>query len=168
MTFRLATTSDLAEIKAMYTSLIKKMNKDGIEIWDDIYPCEFFANDILNNQLYILTNEKFIIGAFALCNSNDGESYVQWEKENGKAIYLDRLGVNIDFVNQGIATQLLNYARKIAKEKNADYLRLFVIESNTPAMNLYEKNGFIRVKGVYEEVIDDTLSFIEYGYEKKL
>ncbi len=45
MTFRLATTSDLSEIKEMYTSLIKKMNKDGIEIWDDIYPCEFFAND---------------------------------------------------------------------------------------------------------------------------
>ncbi len=56
----------------------------------------------------------------------------------------------------------------MATEKNAEYLRLFVIDFNIPAINLYEKFGFKQVKGVYKEVIDETLSFDEFGYEIKL
>lgn len=28
-----------------------KMNENQIPIWDDIYPCEFFEGDIMNNRL---------------------------------------------------------------------------------------------------------------------
>lgn len=90
------------------------------------------------------------------------------EKDNAKAIYLDRLGVNADFTNQGIATQLLNYACKIAIEKGAEYLRLFVIDTNVPAVSLYEKDGFTKAAGTYVEVIDETLSFVEYRFEKSV
>ena len=168
MNVRLATTADLSTIKEMYTMLIRKMNEDGIKIWDDIYPCEFFADDIANNRLYILSDENNVAGAFALCQSNDGENQVAWEKEQAKAIYLDRLGVNIHFARQGIATQLLNDAAKIASEKGAEYLRLFVVDTNTPAIRLYKKNGFVKATGTYVEVIDETLSFVEYGFEKRL
>ena len=85
-----------------------------------------------------------------------------------KAIYLDRLGVNINFAKKGIATQLLNYAAEIALEKDAAYLRLFAIDSNMPAINLYKKNGFIEAEGTYVEIIDETLSFVEHGFEKRL
>lgn len=166
--FRLAAKEDLPELKDMYTKIINNMNSVGIEIWDDIYPCEFFADDIAHGTLYLLSKESLILGAFVLCESNVGESHIKWEKENAKAMYLDRLGVNIDFERQGIATQLLNYADEIAKEKMAEYLRLFVIDINTPAINLYKKNGFLKADGVYVEVIDETLSFSEYGFEKKL
>lgn len=168
MNFRLATPADLSKIKEMYTALINKMNKDGIEIWDDIYPCEFLGDDISNDRLFLLYDENAIIGAFALCESNNGEKQVKWEKQHAKAIYLDRLGVNIHFVKQGVATQLLYLAAKIAKEKGAEYLRLFVIDINTPAVNLYKKNGFTKAEGTYVEKIDETLSFVEYGFEKKL
>lgn len=167
MNFRLADSADLTTIKEMYTTLISKMNNDGIEIWDDIYPCEFFADDIANNRLYILSNENDIVGAFALCESNDGQNHVKWEKDNAKATYLDRLGVNANYTKQGIATQLLNYACKIANEKGAEYLRLFVIDTNAPAIRLYEKSGFIKATGTYVEVIDEALFFVEYGFEKK-
>ena len=53
-------------------------------------------------------------------------------------------------------------------EKNAEYLRLFVVDFNRPAINLYEKFGFKRVEGIYKEVIDEALSFNEFGYEIKL
>ena len=168
MKFRLARTDDLREIKEMYTKLINRMNKVGIEIWNDIYPCEFFADDIANNNLYILSNENIIVGAFVLCDSNAGETHLKWKKENAKALYLDRLGVNIDFAKQGITTQLLKFATEIAKDKSAEYLRLFVIDINIPAINLYKKNGFIKTDGIYVEKIDETLSFKEYGFEKKL
>ena len=37
MEFRLAVLQDLAEIKDMYKQIIENMNKQDIQIWDDIY-----------------------------------------------------------------------------------------------------------------------------------
>lgn len=39
--FQLARMSDLESIKTMYKEIIENMNRQGINIWDDIYPCEF-------------------------------------------------------------------------------------------------------------------------------
>lgn len=56
-----------------------------------------------------------ILSAFALCDSNSGANAVEWKDCSGKALYIDRLGVK--------------------------YLRLFVVDINTPAIQLYTKNG---------------------------
>ncbi len=168
MDCRLALIEDLTEIKAMYSKLIEKMNNEGIEIWDDIYPCEFFEKDIENENLYIMLQNNIIVGAFALCEEHIGQKYIDWEEKGIKAVYIDRLGVNIDFSKQGIATKLLTFASKVAKEKTAKYLRLFVIESNIPAIRLYEKFGFKKANGIYTEIIDENLSFEEFGYELQI
>lgn len=45
-------------------------------------------------------------------------------------------------------------------------LRLFVADSNIPAIHFYEKNGFARAPGHYDEVFaDDCSALREYGYE---
>ena len=72
MNLRLATNDDLSVIKEMYKGLIIKIKEDGIQIWNDVYPYEFLADDIIKKRLYILSNKKVILGAFALCESNDG------------------------------------------------------------------------------------------------
>ena len=70
----------------------------------------------------------------------------------------------MNFLRQGMGSKLLDEAKKVAKSKHADYLRLFVVDINKPAIQLYERNGFMRAKGVYEEHIDDFI-LREYGYE---
>lgn len=168
MEFRLAVMEDLPQLKAVYQAIIQNMNRTGIPIWDDIYPCEFFAEDIKNNRLYALLNEKEILAAFALCESNKGEKAVEWKDDQGRALYIDRLGVNVDYAGQGIGSLLLEKAKEAAGKSGADYLRLFVVDINQPAIRLYEKCGFWKAKGVYEEVIDEELSFREYGFETAL
>ena len=39
---------------------------------------------------------------------------------------------------------------------------------NKPAIRLYQKNGFTKVDGVYDEVFDDGYVLREIGYEIKL
>lgn len=168
MNLRLAAPEDLPAIQEMYRKLICKMDEDGMGIWDDIYPCEFFADDIAGQALYILVHGASIVGAFALCSSHSGESHVKWEDGGANAAYIDRLGVHVDFAKQGIGTSLLHHAANIARERGAEYLRLFVIDRNLPATNLYLKSGFTKAQGQYVEVIDETLSFREHGFEKKL
>ena len=46
MNLRLAVMSDLSQIIEMYKKIIAKMNDNGIHIWDEIYPCKYFKNDI--------------------------------------------------------------------------------------------------------------------------
>lgn len=60
---------------------------------------------------------------------------------------------------------MLKYAITLTRQKNAKYLRLFVVDINKPAINLYLKNGFMQVDGIYEERIDADLTLREYGFE---
>ena len=56
-------------------------------------------------------------------------------------------------------------ARRIARARGAQYLRLFVMPVNRPAIRFYERAGFTRAAGVHEEVIDAALTLREYGFE---
>lgn len=168
MEFRLARIEDLKQLKIMYKEIIKNMNKNNIQIWDDIYPCEFFEDDINNKRLYVMADDEEIISAFALCDNNAGETYVEWSEKSAKAMYIDRLGVNVEYSKKGIGQQMLNKAKEISKSLGAEYLRLFVVDINKPAIRLYQKNGFTKADGVYDEVFDDGYVLREIGYEIKL
>lgn len=166
MDLRLANSNDLWKLKTVYGNIIDNMNRNNIPIWDEIYPCEFFCDDIENNRLYLLVEEHDnIVAAFALCESNAGESHVKWENANDKALYLDRFGVNVNYSRRGIGSIMLKHAITLTKQKNAKYLRLFVVDINKPAINIYLKNGFRQVDGIYEERIDDDRILREYGFE---
>lgn len=164
MDLRLAEKSDLPQLITMYEKTIDHMNKSNIRIWDEIYPCGFFQDDIENKNLYLLTEDHDIVAAFALCESNDGEDHLKWKDVKEKALYIDRLGVNVNYLRQGIGGLMLKSAIELAKQKDAKYLRLFVVDVNKPAINLYLKSGFKHVDGIYEERIDDFV-LREYGFE---
>ncbi|WP_271809969.1 GNAT family N-acetyltransferase [Clostridium beijerinckii] len=166
MNLRLAKLNDLPKLKAMYGNIIDDMDRNNIPIWDGIYPCEFFGKDIENNRLYLLVEkDDNIVGSFALCKSNAGESFVKWGNPNSKALYIERFGVNVDYSRQGIGSIMLKHAITLTKQMNVKYLRLFVVNINKSAINLYLKNGFKQVNGIYEEIIDANLTFHEYGFE---
>ncbi|WP_026885974.1 GNAT family N-acetyltransferase [Clostridium beijerinckii] len=169
MNLRLANLNDLPKLKAVYGNIIDDMDRNNILIWDEIYPCQYFSKDIKNNRLYLLVeNDDNIVGSFALCESNAGESCVKWENPNDKALYIERFGVNVDYSRQGIGSIMLKHAITLTKQMRAKYLRLFVVNINKPAINLYLKNGFTQVDGIYEEIIDANLPFHEYGFEMEV
>jgi ribosomal protein S18 acetylase RimI-like enzyme len=168
MDFRQAVMQDLPQLKDMYKRIIKNMNEQNIQIWDDIYPCEFFEDDIKNNRLYILLNNGEIVSAFVLSDTNSGETAVEWNDNHAKAVYIDRLGVNIKYLKKGLGSLMLDKAKEIAKTLNAEYLRLFVVNINIPAIQLYTKKEFVKVNGVYNEIFDDGFVLHEHGYEIKL
>jgi ribosomal protein S18 acetylase RimI-like enzyme len=165
MDFRLAVMQDLPRLKAVYKDIIQNMNDNQIEIWDDIYPCESFEEDIKNKQLYVLYDDIEIVSAFVICSTNSGEKSVNWKDNAGKALYIDRLGVNANYLRKGIGSFMLAKAGETAKTLGAEYLRLFVVDINEPAICLYTKNGFTKAAGIYNEVIDGDLVLHEYGYE---
>ena len=166
--FRFAVMRDLPRLKEMYGRIVKNMEAQGISIWDDIYPSEFLAEDIEKKRLYVLLDNEEIVSAFALCDTNAGEKAVQWKDGSTKAVYIDRLRVDVRYAKRGIGSQMLAEAKELAKASGAAYLRLFVVDINEPAIRLYSKNGFIKAAGIYEEAFDDGFVLHEYGYEIEL
>ena len=169
MICRLATKDDLNELKLMFQKIVQTMNDNEIRIWNDYYPFEEFAYDIADNSLYLLVEKNKIAGTFVMTKSNQIANYFQWEKPNSDYLYLTRIAVNVDFLRQGVGGLIIQNAKKIARSKNISYLRLSVIDINKPAINLYKKQGFKQVEGVFiEEIPQQNCSFVEYGFELSL
>lgn len=165
MEVRLAKREDLPQLRAVYGEIIRRMEAGGIRIWDEIYPCEFFARDIEDNCLYVLAEAEVIVSGFALCGMNPGADRVKWKSGSARALYLDRFGVNADYQGKGLGSRTLREAAALAGELGAEYLRLFVVDVNEPAIRLYEKNGFQRAEGIFNEDIGGGTVLHEYGYE---
>ena len=169
METRLATQNDLPVLKTTFEKIVEKMNNDGICIWNEFYPYEEFEQDIKNKNLYVITNQNNIVAAFGLYPKVCGSESFEWECSNCKALYIARVGVNTNNLRQGIASEIINQAKIIAKQHGVIYLRLNVVEINKPAIELYQKNGFKKVNGTYKEfspTLNKTLC--EYGYELKI
>lgn len=166
MKLRLANKQDLPQLKTMYKDIVENMNKNKITIWDDVYPSIFFESDILNKQLYVLEDDSVIVSAFCLCDDNIDS--IQWKEPAAKALYIQRLGVNVLYMQKGIGSKTLEEAKEIARKLNYNYLRLLVVDFNYPAINLYLKNGFVKKEGVHSEVIDEETILYEHGYEIEL
>ena len=53
------------------------------------------------------------------------------------------MGLHVDYRRQGIGTKMLDTTLQAAKEYGIERVELEVYTSNTPAIRLYEKRGFI-------------------------
>ena len=76
------------------------------------------------------------------------------------------MGVHKDFRRRGIGTRLIDEATSRAKEMGLERVQLEVFASNTPAIKLYEKLGFVvegvkkkarKLDGVYDDMIQMAL-----------
>ena len=169
MNTRLATKNDLPQLEKMFAKIVENLEKNNINIyWSEFYPYEEFKNDIENNNLYLIVDGDIIVSAFGVFDNLAGQDCFDWEDKNSKALYLARLGVNVDYLRQGIGALTLEKTKEIAKEKRADYLRLLVVDINTPAIKLYEKCGYKKVKGIFRDNIFDDVYITEIGYEIKI
>ncbi|MBO5143210.1 MAG: GNAT family N-acetyltransferase [Clostridia bacterium] len=165
MNFRLANLNDLDFLKKMYNDVIKAMYENNVKIWNEYYPIGVLAEEIEANRLYVLENDREIIGACTLCDSNEGEAHVKWSEETKNVFYINMLAINAKYMRQGIAGILLEKVKDFAKQKGINFIRLFVVDSNQPAINLYLKSGYSKVEGVYKEQITEDFSLTEYGFE---
>lgn len=168
MNFRLATEGDLPKIKSFFDEVIADMKSKGNVIWDDVYPFCAFPEDIAKKRLYLVFDNDTLLSVFALCEWSDGEDAVEWENNTAKPLYLYRFATNVNYLRKGIGEKVVKKAIEISKELGAEYLRLFVVKSNTPAVELYKKMGFSLAKGTFHISMGEALTLDEYGFEMKL
>ncbi len=84
-------------------------------------------------QVFIAVEDDQIVGYIGI-----GRSHLERLNHVAKLT----VGVLEDYKRQGIATKLIKFAEKWAKEKGVKRLELHVITKNKPAVALFQKTGF--------------------------
>lgn len=125
---------------------------------------------IAEGSLYVCENEEGrILGAMALC-MYQGEEYhaVEWKRKlaDGEVATLHTLGVSPECQGEGIGTEMIREAIRVAYAAGKKSLRLDVLKSNGPAQRLYERLGFV-FRGCQNLYAENTgwTDFYFYEYE---
>ena len=166
MTIRLAQKEDLPRLKEAYRTVVARMVREGIDIWNERYPYEVLGEDIERKRLYLMEDEEKIEAVFALLAESGGADRIDW-RYGGRALYLYRLGV-AGTPRTGLGEKAVQSAIALAAQQGAQTLRLFVVDSNAPALAFYRKCGFEQAPGVYVDSVADGPLLREYGFEKPL
>ena len=135
-----ATLSDLDELEALYNELndylASHINHPG---WiKNTYPVRSTAQKgIEDKQLFVLRNNNKIAGSIILSHEPE-EAYdqVDWSVDSDyQDIYVIRtLVVHPNFLRQGIALELMNFAQDQAIKNHIHAIRLDVSVNNTKVL----------------------------------
>ena len=120
------------KILPMSTEHIKEISEIERECFNDPWSEDGLRNELDNETAHFFAAEKQgkVIGYI-------GTHIVLDE------CYIANVAVNPAFRRMGIANKLLDFAEENAIDKNCAFISLEVRVSNSPAINLYKKRGYI-------------------------
>ena len=90
----------------------------------------------------IVIEEEGRIQAFAIYTTKD--------RLSKKDFFIEQLIVDEEIRNKGYSKELINYLKKIAKEKGYSKIELCCWEFNIKAKEIYEHLGFKKQRTIYE------------------
>lgn len=141
---RRADKKDLIEILKIKDEAVDLLKEKGVDQWQDGYPNEeVFLSDIENENLYVYDDKGIIKGfsAFIIGRDEAFESLEgSWKSETYLAIH--RIAIGKDYRRQGIASDLFDYARGLARDYNLESVRIDTHEDNKSMQRLIEKMSY--------------------------
>ena len=161
---RQAQPTDLGAIMAIIDATVAVMATQGNKQWDENYPTQaVFAEDIARGALYVWCDDKDSIQGVACLDEQAHPAYSQlnWQLDE-RALIIHRLAVAPEARRQGIATQLMQFAERLARQKGLRQVRTDTYYCNHQMQALFQKMGYHAV-GVCR-FVDDLDDF--YCYEK--
>ena len=140
---RKAICDDIPTISALYREQFREMSKlipDFIKEGDQ--SVEFLEKTISSDDSDILVyeNDGTVVG-FILLQAKERPDFDFMLP--GKYCYIMDVIVTEAHRNKGFGTALMSSAKDWAKEQNCSFINLDVLTTNTNAISLYEKLGFI-------------------------
>lgn len=151
MIFRKATMEDAGDIGKLYDNLCDYLhdNENYCGWKKGVYPTfEDGLEAITDNNLYVVTIDDKITGTVILRHTPEkGYRTVKWQKDISydKIYVIYTLAVAPSYLNIGVATMILQSVEQLSRDEGMKALRLDVTEKNLPAINLYEKAGFMKI-----------------------
>lgn len=140
-------TDHLSDAFSIIESVIAKMNNEQIFQWDEQYPTlEIIEKDIAGGHSFGFFHLNELRGYIVL-NEEYSPEYdsLEWNDKNGTSLIVHRLSIKANCQGQGIAKQLMIFAKEYAKDNSYSSIKLDAFLHNKAALHLYEKLGYINI-----------------------
>lgn len=140
MYFTKAEEEDRDRILALYQSLAET----EYCAWNENYPGETEVDgDLSRDGLFCLKEEDgTIVGVISVDEDEEVENLPCWTETRKPGAELSRLGVRIEYQNQGIARKLLQYGMDELKRRGMKSVHFLVCKTNKKAIRSYSKLHF--------------------------
>ena len=162
-----ANLDDLKKVDSIMEDIKEEMRKEKNPQWgstEDNYPSiKRLKEDIMNHRMYKYVEDNKIKGIISIVEDNNEYDEII-ENTHKKSWILHRLAIPLKFRKNSIATKLMRYVEKKAKEQDIEILKSDTEVSNTKMNQLFKKEGY-QYKGKF--TYDDYPGKYNY-YEKEL
>ena len=145
---RLATEADIPQVMEVIADAKELFKSQGSVQWQDAdgYPHEgTIRNDLLKSQLFISLIKDKVVGMIAILRDEDKNYKVIYDGEwiSDKPYYtIHRLAVRKGYYGQHIAYNLIEFAKKKAKDDGIASVRADTMVENMQMRGLLKKCGF--------------------------
>ncbi|WP_418604579.1 GNAT family N-acetyltransferase [Hwangdonia sp.] len=148
---RKATLKDIGRIIEITKACAVFMIDKDIYQWNEHYPNKAaFENDVSRNELYVIEENKTVIGCVVVSTFMDEEYIpITWLTENNRNVYIHRLAVHPKYQGKGYAQKLMDFAENIAIENNYTSIRLDTFSQNKRNQKFYELRGYKKLGNIY-------------------
>lgn len=138
--------------KNIVLDLYNEAKKEKFCVWDEKYPTIYeIDEDFKTNNLFVLVNEKEILGAISIVPINEMNEFDEWEFRE-KVCEIARIVINSKHHGQGLGKLMVESIFPICKNRGFTTIHLSCQCDNIPANITYQKLGFKNVgqKFMYE------------------
>ena len=144
ITYRKPTEDEVFKIYQHYVRVIAKMQEQGIDQWDELYPnVADIAADIADGSLWVGESEGELVITFAVNTSCEEEYDVcPWKYPEDPYVVVHRLAVNPKFQRCGVARNAMEFVESEAIKNGAKTIRLDTFCGNPFGAALYDSLGF--------------------------
>jgi ribosomal protein S18 acetylase RimI-like enzyme len=140
-------------------SVIKKCSdwlfaEKKLDHWAEYYTREVIEKKIKGQEVFLVIRDGVTFGTITL-DENPVEYYTEenlacFAEPKEKAIYVSAVAVDPEFQGRGVATQLMDLADEIVKQRGIKYIRFDCRAEYADLVNFYEKRGYSK-RGSFSE-----------------
>jgi ribosomal protein S18 acetylase RimI-like enzyme len=148
---RLSKILEIPDILNITKACACTMSARGIFQWNEHYPDrDTFLKDLERNELFVYEDDSKIVGVVVVTELKDQEyEEIEWIAPEGRNHYIHRLAVHPDFQGRGYARKLMDFAEKMARDRDAVSVRLDTFSRNKRNQKFYEQRGYSRLGDIY-------------------
>lgn len=140
---RTAKRKDTAAVTTLYAAAVAKMQAQGLDQWDDLYPGEaLLGQDIQKGEMFLLVEDNAVAAAVVVNGKQDKEYESGRWAGAAPALVVHRLCVHPQYQKAGKAATLMRWVEKYAKAKGYASIRLDAFTKNAASLALYQKLGY--------------------------
>jgi GNAT superfamily N-acetyltransferase len=144
MEVKQAKSTDLVEILYLLNVCISDMNAKGLKHWNNVFPGnEQIRKDLEEGNIY-LAKEKGVCKGMVTLNDSEPAGYgdMKFQTAEARPLFLHRMAVHPKWQGKGIASYLVDFAQKMARDRGFTCIRLDIYQSSQEARQLCKKLNF--------------------------